>query len=54
MEYLEGLTLATRLQKGPLPLPESIKIGVQLANALDKAHRSGVVRQDRLPVWSPN
>jgi serine/threonine protein kinase len=30
------------LQKGALSLPESIKIGVQLVDALDKAHRSGV------------
>src|SRR5207249_400505 len=46
MEYLEGQTLAERLQKGPLPLDEALRIAVEIADALDKAHRQGVVHRD--------
>ena len=38
MEYLEGESLADRLRKGPLPLSEGLKIGIEIADALDKAH----------------
>jgi serine/threonine-protein kinase len=50
MECLEGETLAKRLQKGPLPLKEALKYGMQIADALDKAHRSGVVHRDLKPA----
>src|SRR5262245_23389088 len=43
MECVEGETLAKRLEKGPLPLEQTLKYGAQIADALDKAHRSGVV-----------
>jgi len=49
MEYLEGETLAARLVKGPLPLDQVLKIGTEIASALDKAHRSGVVHRDLKP-----
>ena len=49
MECLEGETLADRLNKGPLPLNQVLKFGMQLADALDKAHRSGVVHRDLKP-----
>src|SRR5215468_7669940 len=49
MEYVEGETLAKRLEKGPLPLAEVLKYGAQIADALDKAHRSGVVHRDLKP-----
>jgi len=49
MEYVEGETLAKRLQKGPLPLEQVLKFGAQIADALDKAHRSGVVHRDLKP-----
>ena len=39
MEYLEGETLAARLQKGPLPADQVLKIAIETADALDKAHR---------------
>jgi len=45
MECVEGETLAKRLEKGPLPLEQVLKYGAQIADALDKAHRSGVVHQ---------
>ena len=49
MECVEGETLAKRLEKGPLPLDQVLKYGAQIADALDKAHRSGVVHRDLKP-----
>ena len=49
MEYLEGETLADRLQRGALPLEEAFKIGTQIAKALDKAHARGIVHRDLKP-----
>src|SRR5271154_1178980 len=49
MEYLEGETLEQRVAKGPMPLSDVLKYGVQIANALDRAHRSGVVHRDLKP-----
>ena len=49
MECVEGETLAKRLEKGPLPLEQVLRYGTQIADALDKAHRSGVVHRDLKP-----
>jgi serine/threonine protein kinase len=49
MECIEGETLAKRLEKGPLPLDQVLKYGMQIADALEKAHRSGVVHRDLKP-----
>ncbi len=49
MEFLEGETLAERLRKGAMPLPEVIKIGIAVAEALAVAHRSGIVHRDLKP-----
>src|SRR5438309_11701239 len=49
MECVEGETLAKRLEKGPLSLEQVLKYGMQTADALDKAHRSGVVHRDLKP-----
>jgi serine/threonine protein kinase len=49
MEYLEGETLADRLGKGALPVEQALKIGVEIAGALDAAHRSGIVHRDLKP-----
>src|SRR5262249_35438561 len=49
MELLEGETLADRLGRGPLPLPDVLKYGAQIAEALDSAHRAGVVHRDLKP-----
>jgi Tol biopolymer transport system component len=50
MEYLEGKTLAERLERGPLPLEEALKIAIAIADALDKAHSRGVVHRDLKPA----
>jgi len=50
MECVEGETLAKRLEKGPLPLEQVLKLGAEIADALDKAHRSGVVHRDLKPA----
>jgi eukaryotic-like serine/threonine-protein kinase len=49
MELLEGESLADRLQRGPLPLDQVVKVGAQVAEALDAAHRQGVVHRDLKP-----
>ena len=49
MEFLEGQTLAERLEKGPLPVAQVLAYGAQIASALDKAHRSGVTHRDLKP-----
>ncbi|HEX2059923.1 MAG TPA: protein kinase, partial [Thermoanaerobaculia bacterium] len=49
MELLEGETLADRIARGPLPLDDALRIGVEIADALDKAHRRGIVHRDLKP-----
>jgi serine/threonine protein kinase len=49
MEYLEGDTLAQRLEKGALPSDQALKIAVEIADALDKAHRQGITHRDLKP-----
>jgi Tol biopolymer transport system component/predicted Ser/Thr protein kinase len=49
MEFLEGESLAARLEKGPLPVAQVLQYGTQIASALDKAHRSGVTHRDLKP-----
>jgi eukaryotic-like serine/threonine-protein kinase len=49
MEYVQGETLDSRLQKGPLPLKQALETGVQICDALEKAHRAGIVHRDLKP-----
>ncbi len=49
MEYLDGETLADRLKKGPLPLDQALQYAIQIADALDKAHRQGITHRDLKP-----
>ncbi|HVI08378.1 MAG TPA: protein kinase [Candidatus Binatia bacterium] len=49
MEYLEGVTLANRLARGPLPLPEVLHYGAQIAAALEAAHQRGIIHRDLKP-----
>lgn len=50
MELLEGQSLAERLERGPLPLADVLRIGAEIADALDRAHRSGIVHRDLKPA----
>ncbi|MDO8500706.1 MAG: protein kinase [Gemmatimonadaceae bacterium] len=49
MQYLEGETLAQRISRGALPLDRALDLGMQIASALDAAHRAGVVHRDLKP-----
>ncbi len=49
MEYLEGETLGERLRKGKLPLEQVFRVGGEICQGLEQAHRSGVVHRDLKP-----
>ena len=49
MEYLDGETLAHRLEKGALPLDQALRYAIEIADALDKAHRQGITHRDLKP-----
>ena len=50
MEYLDGETLARRLQKGRIPLDQTLRYGAEVADALDAAHRKGIIHRDLKPA----
>src|SRR5213593_107329 len=49
MAYLDGETLSQRLQKGALPMEQALKIGTEIADALEKAHNRGINHRDLKP-----
>src|SRR5262249_5524220 len=49
MEYLEGQTLSKRLKQGPLPTEQLLPTAIEVATALDQAHRHGVTHRDLKP-----
>ncbi|HEY3177093.1 MAG TPA: protein kinase [Candidatus Polarisedimenticolia bacterium] len=49
MEHIEGETLASRLSRGPMPPDQAFRTAIEVADALDKAHRQGVVHRDLKP-----
>jgi eukaryotic-like serine/threonine-protein kinase len=50
MEYLEGETLGERLKRGAMPTADILHYAVQMADALDKAHKQGLVHRDLKPA----
>ncbi len=50
MELLAGETLAARLERGPLDLNDALDIAIPIVDALDQAHRRGVVHRDLKPA----
>jgi Tol biopolymer transport system component len=49
MELVEGQTLAARLEKGPLPSEQVLRLGIEISDALDKAHHLGIIHRDLKP-----
>ncbi len=49
LELVEGDTLADRLKTGPIPVEESLKLALQIAEALEAAHEKGVIHRDLKP-----
>ena len=50
MEYIEGRSLAEMLEKGPLPLDQAIRYGIQIAEALGRGHRSRACWSGFMPL----
>ena len=50
LELVQGESLAERIARGPLPVPEAIRVAGQVAEALEEAYRNGVVHRDLKPA----
>src|SRR5262245_23753489 len=50
LEYLEGETLAARVARGPLPVDQALRYGIEVCDALDRAHRQGLTHRDLKPA----
>ena len=50
MELVDGVTLAERIARGPIPVAEALKIAQQIAEALEAAHEKGIIHRDLKPA----
>ena len=50
LELVEGLTLAERIAKGPLPVEEALQVALEISRALEAAHENGIVHRDLKPA----
>ncbi|MEP6492224.1 MAG: bifunctional serine/threonine-protein kinase/formylglycine-generating enzyme family protein [bacterium] len=50
MECVAGQSLAARLEAGPLPVGDVVRLGVEIATALEEAHEHGIVHRDLKPA----
>ena len=50
MELVEGQTLRDRIENGPIPVGEALKLALQIAEALESAHEKGVIHRDLKPA----
>jgi eukaryotic-like serine/threonine-protein kinase len=50
LELVEGDTLADRIKAGAIPVEESLKLALQIAEALEAAHEKGVIHRDLKPA----
>ncbi len=50
LELVEGEMLADRIRRGPIPVGESLKLALQMAEALEAAHEKGVIHRDLKPA----
>ena len=50
LEFVEGDTLEQRIVKGPLPIHETLEVGIQIAEGLEAAHEKGIIHRDLKPA----
>jgi len=50
LELVEGETLADRIKQGPIPVEDSLKLALQITEALEAAHEKGVIHRDLKPA----